>query len=234
MKVYIDNMDGEAAATITLPSTGGWNNYKESTFDIDASLFTGVHDIYFEFSGGNTFCNNMDWFRFGNYEYVKSTVIQSYEFDGVKGSAKRDEANKDGLVTNLGNIKNGDLVWYSNVNFSNGFDKLEFEFATNNKNQKSTIEFYLDSPEGEPVLTVSDLAYTGGWQTYETIEKDLNPELFKGMHTLYLKFSVENGATYCGNLKTIKFYDSSDSTPDEEEVEVDDQDQNFSMHDAAM
>lgn len=215
MNIYLDNMDGQPDLTVDLPATGGWTSYKESTFKLNPDIFKGKHTVYFEFLGGGTFCSNMDWFRFGNIEveYVKATSFMAYDFDGKKGNAKAEDAKKDGNITNLGNIKNGDIVWFENVNFSYGFDKLEFEFATKNCKKNAKIEFYFDDLDSEPVFTVTDdlvfCGSSGGWQDYITIYKDLDPEVFKGIHTLYLRFYIED-ATYFGNLKQILFYNSED------------------------
>lgn len=64
LNVRIDNpTNGEIIASITVPGTGGWTNFKEITSLISSnSDLTGSHDIYLTFEGGI----NTDWFSFSD------------------------------------------------------------------------------------------------------------------------------------------------------------------------
>ena len=66
VKFYLDNMDGEPAATVTCPVTGNWSKYTVTTVEVDPSVFKGTHKVYVKFEGGTNgdkYCANMDWFR---------------------------------------------------------------------------------------------------------------------------------------------------------------------------
>lgn len=64
--VYLDDINGDAAATVTLNATGNWSTYAVTTADIDSTLFKGTHKLYLKFGGGDRYCANMDWIKFYN------------------------------------------------------------------------------------------------------------------------------------------------------------------------
>lgn len=67
VKFYLDNMDGDPAATVTCPVTGNWSSYTVTTVEVDPAVFNGTHKVYTKFEGGTNgdkYCANMDWFRF--------------------------------------------------------------------------------------------------------------------------------------------------------------------------
>ena len=52
---------------ISIPPTGSWSSYKETTFNVDPAIFKGKHKVYFTFRFANqSYGANMDWFRFDN------------------------------------------------------------------------------------------------------------------------------------------------------------------------
>lgn len=52
---------------VSLPATGSWSNYQQTTFNVDPTVFKGKHRVYFSFYfTGNTYGANMDWFKFYN------------------------------------------------------------------------------------------------------------------------------------------------------------------------
>lgn len=68
-KLYLDAINGSPLATVICPVTGNWAKYVETTVDIDANLFRGIHKLYVEFEGGTNgdrYCANMDWIKFTN------------------------------------------------------------------------------------------------------------------------------------------------------------------------
>lgn len=66
VSLYLDDINGEAEATVTLNATGNWSTYALTTANIDSALFKGIHTLYLKFGGGDRYCANMDWIKFYN------------------------------------------------------------------------------------------------------------------------------------------------------------------------
>jgi len=66
IKFYLDNMNGDPACTVVCKPTGNWSTYTTTTVSVDPTVFRGVHKVYTQFVGGDTYCANVDWFRFYN------------------------------------------------------------------------------------------------------------------------------------------------------------------------
>ena len=59
--IRIDAVDGPLIASVTVPVTGGWQNWQ--TVSSSVSGVSGVHDVYLVFDG-TTSIGNLNWFRF--------------------------------------------------------------------------------------------------------------------------------------------------------------------------
>lgn len=55
---YLDSPSGTPIATVTLPSTNGWQNWQTTTAPVTSA--SGVHDVYIVFTSGA----NFNWFQF--------------------------------------------------------------------------------------------------------------------------------------------------------------------------
>lgn len=55
---YLDNLNGTPIATVTLPGTGGWQNWQTVTASVTGA--SGGHNLYVVFTSGA----NMNWFQF--------------------------------------------------------------------------------------------------------------------------------------------------------------------------
>ncbi len=116
---------------------------------------------------------------------VSNVAIEAESYDQKRGSIR---IERKGNATNLGYIRTGDWVKYSNINFgSTGFDTFEARIATSRRHSYGTIEIYLDEMSEPPVGTFTQLTGPGGWSKFKThaIELDQN---ITGNHDLYLKF----------------------------------------------
>jgi glucosylceramidase len=66
LKFYLDSTSGTLAASVTIPSTGGWETWQTTT-PVSAAGASGVHDLYVVFSAppsGTTGLGNINWFQF--------------------------------------------------------------------------------------------------------------------------------------------------------------------------
>lgn len=64
IEIHLDSLTGPVVGTLTVPSTDGWQKWKEVSCDISGA--NGDHDVYFRYSGGGGFLFNVDWWQFGS------------------------------------------------------------------------------------------------------------------------------------------------------------------------
>ena len=132
---------------------------------------------------------------------VGDGTIQAEAFDEAVKS-KRGAAQNNKGAGNLENTAPGDIFLYRNVNFGDGC--TVFEMACGAKNTGlGQVSFILDDKDGTPFLTL-DNKDTGNWTKWVTITASLDPNVIRGTHDLYVKFSGTN--SYVGNYDFFKFY----------------------------
>jgi glucosylceramidase len=61
LEFYLDNMSGSPISTVTLPVTGGWQEW--TTVNANVSGASGVHKLYAVFQGSGAM-SNLNWFQF--------------------------------------------------------------------------------------------------------------------------------------------------------------------------
>lgn len=118
------------------------------------------------------------------YEKISAyDMIEAESFSGQEGVQVEDcEAGGQ----NVGYIENGDYIMFRNVDFEDGAKSFEITAAGG----EASVGIFLDSPDGEPVATVS-AGGTDGWQTWETFDRNI--PTISGTHDLYLKFTGGEG-----------------------------------------
>ncbi len=62
IEVRLDGLTGTLVGTCSAPGTGGWQTWVEVSCPIEGA--TGVHDVYFVFTGGSGSLLSFDWWRF--------------------------------------------------------------------------------------------------------------------------------------------------------------------------
>ena len=146
---------------------------------------------------------------------INDGTIQCEDFTGsnVPSSSKRLSIEANGSSGNVGYIYAGDWISFDNVDFGNGRAKVSIYSGAENDNA-TTMSLYLDDMTGQPDATIT-LPATGDWAKYETTTADVDPDVFKGTHKLYLAFN--GGDKYCANMDWLKFYNEGDDNPLETE-----------------
>lgn len=146
---------------------------------------------------------------------INDGTIQCEDFTGsnVPSSSKRLSIEANGSSGNVGYIYAGDWISFDGVDFGNGRAKVSIYSGAENDNA-TTVSLYLDDMTGQPDATIT-LPATGDWAKYETTTADVDPNVFKGTHKLYLAFS--GGDKYCANMDWLKFYNEGDDNPLETE-----------------
>ncbi|MDB4334924.1 carbohydrate-binding protein [bacterium] len=133
--------------------------------------------------------------------YDSSARIEAENYNDAKGT-KLETCKDIGGGENLGSIRNGNWLMYSNIDLSEA-NSLNLRVGT--PKTGSTVEIRIDSFDGDLIGT-SDIPVTGQWQKYETISVKLTKTL--GVHDVYLVF--RNANTDIGSINWLQF---SASTP---------------------
>lgn len=146
---------------------------------------------------------------------INDGTIQCEDFTGsnVPSSSKRLSIEANGSSGNVGYIYAGDWISFDGVDFGNGRAKVSIYSGAENDNA-TTVSLYLDDMTGQPDATIT-LPATGDWAKYVATTADVDPNVFKGTHKLYLAFS--GGDKYCANMDWLKFYNEGDDNPLETE-----------------
>ncbi|TFE29409.1 carbohydrate-binding protein [Cohnella luojiensis] len=115
IEVRLDSLGGTLAGTCPVPGTGGWQNWVTVTCAVANA--TGIHNVYFKFTGGAGNLFNVNWFKFGTTPPVTGGDVVGKIFAGYQGwfNAVGDGSPNNGWVhwSKDNNIPTAN----SNVNF---------------------------------------------------------------------------------------------------------------------
>lgn len=138
-------------------------------------------------------------------EKKRTGEIAAVPFDQAVVS-KRGASSNDKGAGNLENTAPGDIFLYKDVDFGE-YGCTNFAMSCGAKDTGvGKVSFILDSKDNEPFLTV-DNQNTGGWTKWATVTSSVNPDVVKGKHDLYVKFSGTN--SYVGNYQYFNFTNPS-------------------------
>ncbi len=76
--IYADDIGETLVASVNINSTSSWDVFESFVVDLSNEI-TGIHDLYFVFSGGDTYLYNLDSFTFSNDETL--TLSDFYNKD---------------------------------------------------------------------------------------------------------------------------------------------------------
>ncbi len=155
-------------------------------------------------------------------DYVVSDGTVQFEdcdLQSVESSNKRLTHEANGSAGNLGYIYNGDWVGFTDVHIPGNCTKLDVYHGAKNNNP-TIARFYLDqiddTPEAEVLCPV-----TGNWSKYVVTTVDIDPAVWNGTHTIYVKFEGgTDGDRYCANMDWFRAYDPTVTNPLEEQGPV--------------
>ncbi|MEJ5283503.1 MAG: carbohydrate-binding protein [Brevinematales bacterium] len=94
----------------------------------------------------------------------------------------------------VGSFDPGDWIRFDNVDLKTGYNNFSIEYATT---VSGSLEVRLDSAKGTLVGTVN-YSSTGDWGTYKWTGCSMDPNVAKGVHTIYVK-----GKSGAANLARI-------------------------------
>ena len=136
------------------------------------------------------------------YEKIEAEEFTKFETDAYSGIAN------DGK--NIGGVKSGTWVKYSNVYFSgNGAKEVTFFYSAQQRDAGGgQIHVRLGSLDGKEIATLTCPATGENWENYVELSDKLT-EVTKGMHDVYLYFENTTGQTYIANVDWFRFTESS-------------------------
>ncbi|MCD8202998.1 MAG: glycoside hydrolase family 3 C-terminal domain-containing protein [Prevotella sp.] len=134
-------------------------------------------------------------------ETHRTGEISAVPFDEAvvtkRGAAKNDQGNGY-----LENTAPGDIFLYKDVDFGE-HGCTQFVMACGSKDTGlATVHFVLDNKDNEPFLSL-DNENTGAWATYAYISAELDSNVVRGTHDLYVEFEGTNN--YAGNYLYYHF-----------------------------
>ena len=138
------------------------------------------------------------------YKKIEAEEFTKFETDAYSGIAN------DGQ--NIGGVKSGTWVKYSNVYFSgNGAKEVTFFYSAQQRDAGGgQIHVRLGSLDGKEIATLTCPATGENWENYVELSDKLT-EVTKGMHDVYLYFENTTGQTYIANVDWFRFTESSSS-----------------------
>ena len=66
---YLDDDKSDPILSVENVNTGSWTKFTTVTAKVNPAVCKGVHKVYVKFSGSQSYCGNLDWFRFYNPDY---------------------------------------------------------------------------------------------------------------------------------------------------------------------
>lgn len=162
----------------------------------------------------------------GTPSYQKTllnAVAEVMQYDITDGTIRAENFNSKsakGGVDNagIGNIQNGDIFIYNNVDFGTGKALLSYSYAGRYGNRQMTIRID-NSTNGTIVYQETLPATADNWTTFvtKTIQLSDQAKAITGKHTVYLIFNKLASATdsnkYIINVDWFKFYNEGDDSP---------------------
>lgn len=145
------------------------------------------------------------------YDIASDGTVQAENYSSMNGRGGVDNAG-------IGNIQDGDIFIYNDVDFGTGKSLLSLNHAGRYGDRQLTIR--IDHPQTGTILFQKTLdATAGNWTTFVTDTYALSEEAkaVTGKHTVYLIFkklaSASDSNRYIINVDWFKFFNEDDENP---------------------
>ncbi|MBR1547315.1 MAG: glycoside hydrolase family 3 C-terminal domain-containing protein [Prevotella sp.] len=146
-----------------------------------------------------------------HYDITTDGTVQTEAFDSKNAKGGVDNAG-------IGNIQDGDVFIYNNVDFGTGKTLLDYSYAGRYGDRQMTIR--VDNATSGTIVYQETLPATAGnWTTFVTKTVQLSDagKAITGRHTVYLIFNKLSSATdtnkYIINVDWFKFYNEGEDSP---------------------
>jgi predicted alpha-1,2-mannosidase len=226
MDVYLDSMAGTKLVNVPLPATGAaWTSDGTATVDLPTGI-AGTHNVYFVLHG--TYDSNRPYV--GNIGELRLVVPDPVKTDGLQvefesrsswaGSEIKQEnftGWSDGTSgVDVGGTHEGDTLTYDSLTFDDTATSISVHYVNNSSRcgNNSRFDVFLDSTEGDPVVTVP-LPVTGAtWSDAGTTKVAL-PTAISGTHKVILVLHTDvpdSNHPFVANLDSFTFNYGVDKT----------------------
>ena len=213
--VTVNNQTGAVTKDVEYYTLGHYSKYVlPGALRIYSSNANGIDSVAFENPDGskaliafNTSASQNFIVQWGTYSFpytLPSLAAATFTWTGtqtgtptlpakseIQGSSYSSESGLQTETTSdttggydLGYITNGANAVYNNVDFGTSVSQVSVREASDTSG--ATATFYLDSPTGTPIATVT-LPGTGGWQIWQTVTASVSGA--SGVHNLYIVFT---------------------------------------------
>lgn len=200
---------GASYDTVTVPTTGGWQNWV--TVERTITLTAGAHAFDIKAITGGF---NVNWFKIESVVAPVNVTIQAEKYSGMSGVYNEPTTDVGG-GENTGNIDAGDWLVYAGTSVNvpvTGNYTVTYRVASLNGGGS----FSLLEAGGTTAIDTVTVPYTGGWQNWTSITRTIT--LTAGVHNFGITaitggfnlnwFSISNTGSSGGVSSS-----SSSSTP---------------------
>jgi hypothetical protein len=184
-QLQIRNSAGAVLATVTIPATGGWQNWQTVTTNVTLPAGTQTLRLY---ASSNSW--NINWWEIGTTggttpppPTTTSTRIEAENYTSMNGVAKETTTDAGG-GQNVGYIDTGDWMDYSVSASAAGTYSVNLRVAS-----PSGGQLQIKNSAGSVLATVT-VPNTGGWQNWQTVTSNI--ALVSGSQIVRI-YSASNG-----------------------------------------
>ena len=196
IQMRLGSSSGTLIGTVSVNSTGGWNNYQNKTANVQN--VSGVKDLVLVFSGPV----NVDSFVFTAAQGTNPTptaeptptqtpsanttsatsTIQAENYNSTNAASNIQVFDTGNGGKGVGYIENGNTLTYNNIDFGTGASSFKAYVATEGN---TSIQIRKDSANGT-LLGTLNVTSTGSWNTYQ--EKTTTISNVTGVQAIVLVF----------------------------------------------
>ncbi|MGJ8673537.1 carbohydrate-binding protein [Rubritalea sp.] len=187
IEVRLDSPTGDLISSIDVSSTQSYSNYLSFGGNIH-SYVSGVHDLYFVFTGGSGYLFNVADFTVN--AGPPSDMGLNYNAAGFDNESAPSNNNvvRD-LTTHIGYITNNSWVAYNEFNFA--LPATSFEVSASSATSGGTLEVRVGSSTGTLISSVA-VPNTGGWSNFTNLTGQIS-NAPSGVNDLYFVFKGATG-----------------------------------------
>lgn len=178
IEIRLNSVTGPLVGVLTVPSTGGWQNWQEVETTVSGA--TGIHKVFLVFAGSGTdYLFNFDYWQFSAVSTGTGTTYEA-ETDTILTNAVAETVNPGYNGTGYVNFNassNAAIQW-NNINCAvTGTKNIKFRYAL--ESGIRNLDVYVN---GTKVISNTPFSATGSWFSWG--EKTIQVPMNAGINTL--------------------------------------------------